>query len=368
MNSQSARSLSSRQVTLIIVGFTIGAGILTLPSAAAELMGASGWVWVLATGLLFTGAAWVAVKFAQQAPGETLVEYSQKLLGKPLGILYSLFFAAYFFSFLPVETRVLQELVNISLLPTAPTWFVSGSFIFVMAYGASRDIKQLAQVNELLIEIALLTGVFVVILAWQHFEPKNLMPFLAQDQLHLGNLKVGIGTAFAYAGFQSINLILPYIKQPQEAAKATLKALLTVVGVYTFFTISVIGVFGYKETMAIAWSGLELAKSVNLEAIILERLDLILLIAWLSAIYTTGLLTYYMAALTLSKIWRLPSHAPIVWAMAPLIYYLSTLLKNYFTWNEWSFYISLLTLAISFVFTPLLYLLSLLKKRGERSG
>ena len=120
--------------------------------------------------------------------------------------------------------------------------------------------------------------------------------------------------------------------------------------------------------MAIDWSGLELAKSVNLEAIILERLDLILLIAWLSAIYTTGLLTYYIAALTLSKIWRLPSHAPIVWAMAPLIYYLSTLLKNYFTWNEWSFYISLLTLAISFDFTPLLYLLSKLKKRGERSG
>ncbi len=366
MNSQPARSLSARQVALIIIGFTIGAGVLTLPSAAAELMGATGWLWVLVTGLLFTGAAWVAVKLALQSPGETLVEYSQQLLGKPLGILYSLLLAAYFFSFLPVETRVLQELVNISLLPIAPTWFVSGSFIFAMAYGASRDIRQMAQVNELLIELALLTGVFVTLLSWQHFEPMHLLPFLAKDQLHLENFKVGVGTAFAYAGYQVINLILPNIKNPREATKATLKALLTVVVVYTFFTITVIGVFGYKETMAVAWSGLELAKSVNLEAIFLERLDLILLIAWLSAIYTTGLLTYYFGALILSKIFHLPNHALVVWAMAPVIYYLSTLLKNYFTWNEWGFYISLFTLAVSFIFTPFLYLLSLLKKRGER--
>lgn len=366
MNSKEERSLSSRQVTLIIIGFTIGAGILTLPSAAAELMGASGWIWVLTTGLLFTGAAWVAAKLAQESPGQTIVEYSQKLLGKPVGIVFSLLMAGYFFSFIPIEIRVLQELVNISILPSAPTWFVSGSYILVLAYGASRDIRQLAQVNELLIEIALLTGVTVTILAWQHFEPAHLLPFLAKDQFHLGKIKVAIGTAFSYAGFQAINLILPYIKQPQNAVKATLKGISLVVGVYVFFTLSVLGVFGYNETVGLAWSGLELAKSVNLEAIILERLDLILIIAWLSAIYTTSLLTYYLAALTLSKIFHLPSHGLVVWAMAPLIYYLSTLLKNYFARSEWDIYISLLTLAISFVFTPALYIISLIKKRGQR--
>ncbi len=362
------RTLSSRQVTLILVGFTIGAGVLTLPSAAARVFGASGWVWVLAVGLLFTGAAFVAVKLAQEFPKETIVEYSQKLLGKPVGILFSLVLALFFFSFIPIETRVMQELVNISILPSAPTWFVNGLFILTMAYGASREIDQLALVNEILIEIALFVGLFVSILALQHFKPIHLLPFLAKDQIQLERLGEEIGTAFSYAGFPAINMILPYIRSPQKASTATVVGTLLVVVVYTFFTISVLGVFGYYETIHLSWPGLELAKSVNFEAVILERLDLILLISWISAIFTTGVLAYFLAALTLSKLFGVSKHAVVVWAMAPLIYYLSASLKNYFTWNRWGLYISVLTLVISFVFLPFLYILALIKQRRQQRG
>ncbi len=361
--SRKLRSLSSRQVTMMILGLTIGAGILTLPSAVARVFGASGWIGTLIIGFVFTGGSYVAVKLAQLFPEETIVEYSQKILGKPLGILFSMLFAVFFFSFVPIETRIMHELVNISLLPQAPSWFVNGIFILVMAYAASKDITQLAQVNELLIEIALVVGLFVSILAWQHFEPVHILPILARNQLHFERIGVEIGTAFSFAGFPLVNMVLPYVKNPQEATRATIIGNIIVTLIYTFFTITVIGVFGYRETVDLAWPGLELAKSVTLGVVILERLDLVLLISWISAVFTTGLVSYFVTALVLSRVFGLQNHAILVWSMAPLIYFLSTSLKNYFVWNQWGLYISILVLIISFLLIPLLYILALIKTR-----
>jgi spore germination protein len=361
--SRKLRSLFSRQVTMMILGLTIGAGILTLPSAVARVFGASSWIGTLIIGLFFTGGSYVAAKLAQMFPEETIVEYSQKILGKYFGIIFSILFAVFFFSFVPIETRIMHELVNISLLPQAPSWFVNGVFILVMAYAASKDITQLAQVNELLIEIALVVGVFVSILAWQHFKPMHMLPVFAKNQLHFEQIGAEIGTAFSYAGFPLVNMILPYIRNPEEVTRATIKGNLLVTLIYTFFTITVIGVFGYKETIDLAWPGLELAKSVNLEAVILERLDLILLISWISAVFTTGVLAYFVAALVISKLFGLRNHTFVVWAMVPLIYYLSTSLKNYFVWNQWGLYISILAIIISFLLIPLLYFLALIKAR-----
>ena len=130
----------------------------------------------------------MAAKLALEAPGQTLVEYSQELLGKPLGIMYSLFLAAYFFSFLPVETRVLQELVNISpCLQRRPglSWF------FHLCHGVRRFPRHspMAQVNELLIEIAShrCAGRDP---SRQHFEPIHLLPF-SERSAPLGQLKSG---------------------------------------------------------------------------------------------------------------------------------------------------------------------------------
>src|SRR5687768_15157025 len=116
----------------MIIGYNIGGGILTLPSLAAGIFGSSGWLLVLTLGLIYTGSAWIAARLAEKFPEETIVEYSPRLLGKLIGLLFNLILIAHLFLVIPIDVRILQELVNISLLPGAPTWFVSGSFLFAL--------------------------------------------------------------------------------------------------------------------------------------------------------------------------------------------------------------------------------------------
>jgi len=350
----------------MILGYGIGGGILTLPSSAAAIFGASGWLAVFLIGLIYVGIAWVAGRLAEKFPEETIIEYSPRLLGKVIGLLFNLAFIAHLFLVLPVNIRILQELANISLLPGAPTWFVSGTYLLALAYGASREVDQIAQVNELLIEIAIFVGLFVALAALQHFEPIHLLPVFSKDQLHLDQLEQLLGLTFAFGSLPVVNMVIPYIRNPHQTTEATVKASFFIALIYTFFTVITMGVFGYKEAIDLSWVALELAKSVNFRAVILQRLDLVLIVSWISALYTTGLISFFLVGLALAQLVRVRNKAYIIWALVPFTYYLSASLKNYFIWTKWSVYVALLALVMNFFFYPLLYLLSLWK--GKRHG
>ena len=131
---------------------------------------------------------------------------------------------------------------------------------------------------------------------------------------------------------------------------------------YTFLTVTTFGVFGRNEVAGQAWPGLELAKAVNFEVVILERLDMILIISWLSAIFTTCFLSYHFAVAGLSRLFNLRSHSPLAWALAPVIYYLNTILTNYFAWNQWLSYLSVLALFVGVVFPVFLLFVAGLRR------
>ena len=263
-----------------------------------------------------------------------------------------------------MNIRILQELVNISLLPGAPTWFVSGSYLLVLTYGATREVDRIAQVNELLIEIAMLVGLFVALTAFQHFDPLHLRPLLSRDQINLDKIEQLVGMTFSFGSIPVVSMVVPYIRNPQQVTKATLKAAFLITLVYTFFTVAVLGVFGYKEAIDLSWVALELAKSVNVQAVILQRLDLILIVSWISALFTTGLVASFLVGLALGQLFQVRKYNAFLWGLVPVVYFLSTLLKNFFIWSQASFYVALSSLVITFLGYPLLYLLSLGK--GKR--
>src|SRR5690554_98089 len=177
--------LSSRQIILLILGITIGGGILILPGRCARVLGAGGWLLAPISGVIFIFGAWVTARLGRFFPDETVMEFSRRLLGRPLGILVSLVFILFFFLYVPVEIRILQELVNISILRRAPSWFVTGAFLLVLAYSTNTDFETLTQVNEILIEITIIVGLLVAFLGWRFFDPFHLRPVFSGGEINL---------------------------------------------------------------------------------------------------------------------------------------------------------------------------------------
>ena len=67
------RSLSARQVTLMVLGYGIGGGILTLPSLAAGGFGASRWLGGFFLGPVFLCATWVVGRVGEKISEGTII-------------------------------------------------------------------------------------------------------------------------------------------------------------------------------------------------------------------------------------------------------------------------------------------------------
>ncbi|NLZ44255.1 MAG: endospore germination permease [Clostridia bacterium] len=366
--SKTTMFLSSRQIILLILGLSISGGILLFPARVARVFGTSGWFLVPVAGLLFIFTAWLTACLGRIFPGETVVEFSRRLLGRPLGFLVSLVVILFFLLYIPVEIRILQELVNISILRRAPSWFVSATFLLVLVYATAAEFETLAQVNEVLIEITIIVGLLVAFFGWRFFDPSNLLPVFNVEELNLAKFWEEAGMILSYLGYPLLFLVFPYVRRPRELPRAAVFAVTLVVLINAFFIITVYGVFGRNEVAGQAWPGLELAKAVNFEVVILERLDMILIVSWLGAIFTTCFLSYHFAVAGLSRLFNMRSHSPLAWALAPVIYYLSTILTNYFAWNKWLSYLSVLAVFVGVVLPIFLLFVAGLRRWLGPSG
>ncbi|WP_407649410.1 GerAB/ArcD/ProY family transporter [Brevibacillus composti] len=80
---------------------------------------------------------------------------------------------------------------------------------------------------------------------------------------------------------------------PAKALWASSLAILVSGGLYVLIVIASIAIFGAEETKLLLWPTLELARMTSLPAYILERLDILFLAVWVTAVFTTLFSSYY---------------------------------------------------------------------------
>ncbi|HOQ23984.1 MAG TPA: endospore germination permease [Bacillota bacterium] len=362
----SRRVLSAKQVGRLVVGHTVGAAILTLPNVAVRAFGSSAW-WVLfVLGLFFTVGAWFTAVLVRRFPEETLVEFAPKLLGRPLGFILNLLLILMLLSIVPIEVRAMLEITNISILPLGPAWFISGIFLLAVAYGVSKGLDTFAQVNEILIGLALIIGATVVVLGWQNFDSIHLYPLFHPKDFRWQPMLL-IGPSMAFFGYPIIYYLAPFLKDPDRLVGSATRSMFFITLLFSFFTLTIQGVFGDKETLNQSWPALELAKSIHLPGIFIERMDLVLILAWIPAIYTTASASMFFGILALVRLFKLRSTSLVIWGLAAIFYWLSGLLTNYFEWTKWSGYLGFLGLFISILLPLVLWLAYLMRPGADQA-
>lgn len=339
--------IANKQVTRLLLGYTLGSSLLIMPSGMAKSFGESAWLFVIGYGLLFTFGAWLTARLAEKYPDETLVEFGPRLLGKVLSFLLNLGLSLYLLALVPFQTRAMVELTNIAVVPLGPGWFIAGFFLLAVMYGVIKGLDTFVQLNELLIGLAMLIGMFVIVLGWQNFSLLHLFPVFNINEIKLVPLQ-WVALTSAFMGYPILFFITPFIRKPAGIAGRAVRTMLFITFIYSFLVLTVIGVFGAKETMNQGWPVLELAKSVNLSGILLERLDLVLLLAWIPAVYTSTIGSLFFGVEGISRLFKIRWKSPLVWILTAVLFLAANSITNYFHWIRIGNY-----LAISGVFFSL---------------
>lgn len=358
--------ISNKQVSRLLLGYTLGASLLIMPSKMAQSFGESAWLFVIGYGLIFTFGAWLTARLAEKYPDDTLVEFGPKLLGKTISFLINLGLSAYFLALVFFQTRAMVELANIAIIPFGPGWFIAGFFLLAVMYGVIKGLDTFVQLNELLIGLALFIGIVVCVLGWQNFKVLHLFPIFNIKQINLKSPMQLAALSSAFIGYPILFFITPFINKPSGITKRAVRTMFFITIIYSFLVLTVIGVFGAKETMNQGWPVLELAKSVNLSGILLERLDLVFLLAWIPAVYTSATVSFFFGVDGMSRLFKIRWRSPLIWILTVLLFITTNLIANYFHWMRIGNYLAITGIFFSLAVPLLLWAAYLFRGKDRR--
>ncbi|AXN40709.1 GerAB/ArcD/ProY family transporter [Peribacillus butanolivorans] len=352
--------IGSRQLTILVILYTVGDSILVIPSIVASEAKQNGWV----SGILSVAIAPLLVVFLYDAlrkcyPDLTLVEYSQKILGKWLGIAISLLFISYFFISTATYLREIGDFMTSQIMPDTPIQVIMFLFMSIVLMSARLGLEPLARSAEILFPFVVILLSSLIILLLPEIKFQNLQPVWE------GGLKPVIRGSIPFIVFPFIEsvavlMILPFVSQKDRIRKSLFVGQLLAGSVLIIITMLAILVLGVDLTAKEIYPSYKLAQKINI-ANFLTRLEAILAIIWFITIFFRFSLFFYVTVLGLAQTLKLQDYRPLVFpfGMILLVFTLimapNTVYYSSFILDIWPFY------AMTFGFLLPLLLLTIAK-------
>lgn len=321
-----SRSVTVFQAAAILVSTIIGVGVLPLPlfavnaaDSGAPLVTLLGFV-VALVGLVFI--TWLGMRF----PDQTVIEYSRNVLGKWLAVMGSLSIILFFAILTSLTAREFGEVVVTSVLKTTPVEVTVIVMLLLAAVSSRKSIVKFAYMHTFYFPFLLVPCLLIAILSLKNAEVLNLEPIIWASPV-----KVTMGTLTVAALFQGsfiITMIIPAMRKPGKAMKASLAGIAIAGGLYLIIVTAAVSVFGSEEVKLLLWPTLELAKATSLPANVLERLDAAFLGVWVTAVFTTLLSSYFLTIYAMKQLFNLTEHKTLSFIVLPFVYFMAMLPQN----------------------------------------
>ncbi|PEC50009.1 spore gernimation protein [Bacillus sp. AFS077874] len=327
MVSKPIDQISTNQTVMLIVNFIFGAGILILPrSVTDKVKTPDGWITVIISGLIITLLTFLLVMLCKQYPNETYFQFTQKIIGKWLGISLSIIIIVYYVCLSALEVRVMAETTRLFLLQGTPTWAILIPFLWIGLYLVLGGINPIARILEIIFPITVLFFLLVIFLGIGIIEIDNLRPVLGNGiKPVLNGLKT---TSLSFSGFEVILFIFVFMKDKTKISKTIMFGIGIPYVFYTITVVAVVGAFSVDGVLLQTWPVLTYIRSYDIQGLFVERFDSLLLVIWIMQIFATFIIAYYICSLGMAQIFNKKSLNPFLFGTLPLIYIVAMIPKD----------------------------------------
>ncbi|WP_020619609.1 GerAB/ArcD/ProY family transporter [Paenibacillus daejeonensis] len=356
--------ITTSQAVVFLTNTVLGAGILTMPRSITKAMQTpDAWIAILLGGLLIMPVILIMVKLCQQFPGQTIFQFSGRIIGHIPAKLVCLLLIFYFLVIGGFEIRVLAEVTLFFLLESTPMWAIVLPFIWAGTYLVSGGINAIARVYQVVFPIT----IFVLLLSYgvslRLFDINHLRPVLGEGFLPIfAGLKSSI---LIYAGCEVVLTIVAFMQHPGQAVKAMLGGIAIPFGLYLLTAIVVIGGLSIDTVITSTWPTLDLIRSFEVTGFFVERLEFPLMVIWLMQMFCNFCSFFYQASLGISQLFKL-SIQPVIFALVPVIFLSAMAAKSIQDIFAVGDAIGMMSIGLFLLVTVPLLLIWLLRKKGDQ--
>ncbi|GAA3401535.1 endospore germination permease [Paenibacillus hodogayensis] len=360
------RQITAIQAATVIISTIIGVGVLPLPLFAARGAGPGAPLLTAVSALVAYVGLFLITKLGQRFPRQTIIQYSQALIGKWPARVGAVLIIVFFGELTALASREFGEVVVTSVLRKTPLDITVIVMLLLAALSTRSSLTTFAYIHQFYVPLVLFPGLLIIALSLKNANGLYIQPFWGQE---LRQVSREIGTiASLFNGAFVMTMVIPVMRNPKRAARASMWGMLIAGGFYVLIVAATLAVFGPEETKLLLWPTLELAKVTSLPANILERLDAAFLAIWVTAVFTTLYSTYYFTIHSISQLLGLKDHKFLSLPLLPFVFTLAMYPQNVVDMYYTISFVGRIGLLLTIAYPLLLLIVALVRKKGGGAG
>ncbi|MBD7968497.1 GerAB/ArcD/ProY family transporter [Paenibacillus gallinarum] len=350
----------------IIINTQVGVGIFTFQRVVYEASMRDAWISVIVAGLVTHLIMWLIVRTLQKYKSADLFGIHYDLYGKWIGMVFNLLYIVYYFLVTFAVMRNYSSVVQAWIFPDIPTWVLILLISCLAFYAAMGGIRVIVGICLFSFIVTLLT-VLLFHSSIQHAIWTQLLPVLDSSSWDIMNGAVRMG--FSLAGFEIISVIYPFILNKNRVMLHSQLAVLFSNVLYLFIMVISIGYFAPDQLLRSLWPSLNMLKIV--EYPYLERLEFIVISAWMLVILSGILLNTWLITRGCKRMWKL-NPKPVLIAVFFIILLMSFVFHKRLEVKDFMIRLEVSSIFFSFIYPALLccivFIVFAWRKKKQRKG
>lgn len=307
--------ISPVQMALLMIPAIIATVLLLVPSITAKHAHHDLWlspIWASGTGFF---VVFLSYQLNKLFPKQTIIEYSEHVLGKIFGKLVGGIFLFFYLHITGIIVREYGEFVSGATLFHTPMGVIIGTMVVVCSFAVLGGLEVMGRASEIIVPVVVLLYILLFILLIKDLEVENLFPIMEKG--FKPSLMGSIVPQSWYSEFILVSFLLPYVTNQKKGFKWGLIAVFSVMFLMVLTNMMTLLLFG-NLTASLTYPVMVAARYISI-ADFLEHLESIVMAIWIAGTFIKITVFYYALALGIAQWLKLSDYRPIVLPIGFLI-------------------------------------------------
>lgn len=354
------------QTVALLITTILATGILALPRNVANAAGSDGWLLVLFAGVISYFSSLIVGALVKRFPGDTFIEYSQKVLGKFPGYILGFILILYFIFVSAMSVRVFSEVMNAFMLINTPRGFIIITMLLSSVYLIRHGIEPIARIGEILLPILIIPIFAMYLTALPRADFSELLPFFDTPVKDLAIST--IHTAYNFLGFEILLMVGPYMRSPERVMWTLFFSVGFITLMYLFIVVIVFASIGVEDSRILLWPAMSIIRTIMAPGGVFERLDALALALWTIASFTTINGMYYSGTLAAAHLMGAREFKFFVTIFFPWVYLFSIIPGNPLDTMRWTQISGMAGIVIAVIIPAIILVISIVAKKGGKTS
>jgi spore germination protein KB len=300
--------ISGLQMAIMMYPTILATAVLLAPAITGKLAKQDLWlspVWASLIGIL---ALYIAGRLNDIYPRETLIQYSEIILGKPAGKVIGFVFLFFYLHVGGLVIKEYSEFIIGNFLTLTPPVVVSGAMVLVCAFAVRGGLEVIARTAQFFVPIVGVLFLFLIILLLPDLEVKHMFPIMEKGVIP--SVLGAIPMLSWFSEFVLVSFMLPFLSKRELGLKWGMIAVASVTLTMVVTNMAALFLFG-DITAGFVYPFMSAARYISI-ADFLEHLESMVMAIWVGGTFVKVSVFYYVLALGTAQWLELRDYRPLV--------------------------------------------------------